>query len=102
MSSIEQAIRDFISMGHPPSSEYNEWAKHLLAYGESVPAVLLDILENGLFQQKPAAIYGLRVFGYEAVAEGSWENEIYKVKRKQDADWITIKPKIVAKYPYQF
>ena len=58
-----------------------------------MPRVCLDILENGDIALRPAAIYGLRAFGWEAWSEGYWEDEHYRVRRSAGDAWSEIKPR---------
>ena len=88
----EHDIRAFLSEGHPPGSELDAWGEKLRAFGDGVPSVCLDILEYGDFALRPAAIYGLRAFGYEAWAEGYWKDEHYKVRTKPNSPWRIIFP----------
>jgi hypothetical protein len=89
----DSEIRAFIADGHPPGHRLPEWSEKIRSLGDSVPRVCLDILENGDVTLRPAALYGLRAFGYEAWAEGYWEDEHYTVRRTPSDEWSVIKPK---------
>jgi hypothetical protein len=89
----DSEIRDLIAEGHPPGHRLPEWSERIRLLGDDVPSVCLDILENGDFTLRPAAIYGLRAFGYEVWSEGYWEDEHYRVRRPADEEWRVIKPK---------
>ena len=96
---LENAIRDFISLGNPPASEVKAWIEKIRLFGERVPEIMIDILENGNPNHSTAALYGLRAFGYEAWSEDYWENEYYKIRKNPNDNWIIIKPKNVLKNP---
>jgi hypothetical protein len=89
----EPEIRAFFAEGHPPAHRLPDWSAHVRTLGEDVPRVCLDVLENSDFTVHPAALYGLRAFGYDAWCEGSWGDERYKVRRSADDDWLWITPK---------
>ena len=90
--STEQQIRQYVAAGHPLGDELSRWQQGVRAFGTRTPQVLMAILRDGDIHDRPAAVYGLRAFGYEAWAEEFGADEFYRVREPGTEDWMTVAP----------
>ena len=70
------------------------WEADCRNLGPTAAAVFLDALENGSEGEQFGALIGLRLFGYEAWADGYGDALLYRVREPVAQVWKMIQPKI--------
>ena len=87
----DQILR-FMASGHPLGEELSSWQQKVRSFGDRTPEVLLECLHLGKPRHRPAAVYGLRAFGFEAWAEEFGLDEYYRVRAPGELNWTEIRP----------
>jgi hypothetical protein len=90
----KDTILNFLNQDVPYSNTegWNIWQENCNRLGkESIP-ILIDCLKTGLENTHYPSLLALRMFGYEAWANGDGKKRTYRVKAPSDQDWTIIVP----------
>jgi hypothetical protein len=82
----------FMASGHPLGEELGAWQQTVRLFGPGTPDVLMECLRLADSRHRPAAVYGLRAFGYEAWAEEFGAEEYFRVRARGESAWTIIRP----------
>lgn len=102
MDSEAKKIAAFLAESVPPTSmskgpardRWLDWSRRAAEFGSDAPAAFMRALAEGDYNAQYAALLALRHYGYEAWAQGYWEEVVYKVRSVDESEWRYIEPKI--------
>ena len=100
---ITVAIVDFLGRPYPSAgtAEWKRWERTCVSFGPAAPTIFLEALEHGTDGEQIVALYGLRLHGYEAFADGYDRDYLYRVKAPGESEPRIIRPKVTpAPYPF--
>ncbi|KAB2910700.1 MAG: hypothetical protein F9K40_02085 [Kofleriaceae bacterium] len=94
-------FKEFLTRPVPPSGtkQWSAWQLECREFGPDAVDVALDALENGSENEQYVAVLALRLFGYEADAEGYDEELVYRVRAPDEQESRMITP-ILNPTPY--
>ena len=81
----------------PKYPEWERWKAEWMSIGPASAPRLLEALAQGGYNEQYSALLALRLFGYDACADGYGPEMVYLVVEPDGRDKTTIRPRITSR-----